>query len=198
MPSLRRKIKPPARFGMSEADATTASLLQSMHKAREDSVEGPEEFAALPMPANRSGYRKTAQLRPVDSAPVRESYPEQPPAAFPSLTEPRPSNPGRGQTDRNGHLQDEVTNNEANERDEIGPQEWVPKGHIENYVASNSPLNPIYVKNMQIMAGSGDHDKKDLREFDDSDLDEPMDDSDKLNAIVSVPLDGRRTMYEPC
>lgn len=96
--------------------------------------------------------------------------PSLPPAAFPTLDQPRVPQKVNGQVSGNG------TTVQANDDEKRAPQDRggrihngagktnkimeidlsdIPNNLVENYIASNGDLNPIYVRNMDVMAKAG-------------------------------------------
>lgn len=186
---LRSTIRAPARYGESnETETPTSVLLQSMRRTRAQS------HSASPNPY---GLNENDSIQ----AHVVEFDPRLPPAAFPTLEQPCPvrTNLLHGIL-RNGkddldpyqtvrridkfHLMPDLKT--SNGRDcALGD---IPLHSIENYVASNTELNPIYVNNMARMASQSNMHMPYSAEFEDSDLEEPKDASEILGEkVCSTP-----------
>lgn len=86
---LRSTIRAPARYGESESETPTAALLQSMRRAREASsdIKSPDQIEA-------SSPERRPSHRPRPKQHVVEYNPALPPAAFPTLNEPVPTQVG--------------------------------------------------------------------------------------------------------
>lgn len=119
--------------------------------------------------------------------------PSLPPAAFPTLDRPRVPQKANGQA--SGHSKtvqanddekcappgrDSRIHNGAGKTNKIMGIDIsdIPSNLVENYIASNGDLNPIYVRNMDIMAKAGQDPS--LAYCD-------MEDSESDSAIVACP-----------
>lgn len=183
---LRNSIKPPARFGELESEGSTAALLQSMRRARENGCDEAGDLVELGNTASDVVIRQRPTKRKRESVPFDPSLP---PAAFPSVGGLRPNNPEKTRRDDATDLsQTTSVSNGNNDVEMIAAEDSVPLGAIENYVASNTTLNPVYVKNMKTMAVSGQHGDMSACNLSDSDFDEPVNDSVRLGAKASREL----------
>ncbi|KAJ5161607.1 hypothetical protein N7492_006999 [Penicillium capsulatum] len=165
---LRSSIKPPMRFGEVESESMTATLLQSMRQARENSSGNSQGLVEL---ATEKVVRQRPPKRKPQSVPFN---PNHPPAVFPSFTEPQPRIPETA-TRANASRQSPNPVEGKDSHFELAIVEnAVSLGEMENYAASNTPANPIYVENMKTMARCGQKSQDPLCDWTDSDLDEPI------------------------
>ncbi|KAJ5628019.1 hypothetical protein N7490_010247 [Penicillium lividum] len=180
---LRASIRAPKRYGETNEESPTAVLLQSMRRAR-----GESTLIQNPDGSTRSFQRK----------PNIEFDPNLPVAAFPTvdLNQPTCSKKGILKNSPNGRVDNSPSKTDRNVTFSLVPgdddyeMENVSLNDMENYVASNTMLNPVYVKNMEVMTGKsqcGDTDECADPEFEDSDLDEPVDASVILGKKVPNP-----------
>ncbi|KAL2006422.1 hypothetical protein VTN00DRAFT_9090 [Thermoascus crustaceus] len=131
-----------------------------------ESIRPPERYASelfyQPTP-----QRSLRNGRNTKAANYIDFNPNHPPAAFPTLDEPRPT--GSPQTQkRSEDQQTEDQNGDIHMRDATVPSgngarpgrvnaetvdelDDIPIDEIENYLASNGPRNPIYARNMAII-----------------------------------------------
>ncbi|KAJ5291671.1 hypothetical protein N7478_000922 [Penicillium angulare] len=179
---LRSTIRPPNRYGeVSETETGSALVVDST---------GPS-----PRSNGRSG-------RDHIQAHIMEFDPTLPPAAFPSLKQPRPLRVNglhgilRQETDdldlcqtiRHISWSQSLPDSSANASDVYDRIiHSTPLNSIENQVASNTELNPIYVKNMAGMASQPSGHESSAPEFEDSDPDEPIDASEALGKKIPNP-----------
>lgn len=140
---LRTSIRPPSRYGEGVSPDQTASLLQSIRSGREQ-TNGEE---AQNRGQGTTNVRHRAQpIRPR----IVEHNPNLPPASFPTLNEPRPSGEdAAGQPNQPGNA-----NVDARLPGESRRSLLINGQYLENHVASNNPQNPIYARNMRVMAGA--------------------------------------------
>ncbi|THC93821.1 hypothetical protein EYZ11_006710 [Aspergillus tanneri] len=116
-----------------------------------------------------SPYSQVSLRRTKNSA--SHSYvpydPDLPPAAFPTLEQPRA--PGQRNCDEeDNELHSETLKASQSQQDKwstrlgLGQEdndgqvdfEDIPLGQIENYIASNGDMNPVYKRNMAVMANT--------------------------------------------
>lgn len=180
---LRDSIKPPTRFGELETEDPTATLLQSMRRARANGCDKDQHLLEL---ANTASEVVLRQRAPKPKLQIVPFDPTLPPAAFPSISGMRPSGPkGKRENSATGQPQPTDEANGDKDVEMIAAEDGISMGAIENYVASNTDANPVYVKNMKAMAASGEYDNEYACNLTDSDSEEPIDDSVKLGAKVS-------------
>ncbi|GAD96561.1 hypothetical protein AOR_1_1024194 [Paecilomyces variotii No. 5] len=132
-----------------------------------DRVRPPQRFES------ELFYQPTPQRSLRRPAPAQPAYidfnPNLPPAAFPTLTTPRPpekiqsQSQGNGQRDKDhegdiqmddapGSSQGTLYHHADTETDD--ELEGIPMEDVDNYLASNGPQNTVYSRNMAIMAES--------------------------------------------
>ncbi|KAJ5097168.1 hypothetical protein N7456_007889 [Penicillium angulare] len=183
---LRSTIRAPVRYGEIKETEMSSAILQAMHETREDAT------VTTPRSCGRNARN------PVE-ARIVEFDPTLPPAAFPSLKQPRPLRVNEihgilknGNNDLDPYLtlrriSWSQSRPDSNVNDYGGVINSTPPNGIENYVASNTELNPIYVKNMAIMASQPSTDQSFAHELEDSDWDEPIDASKALGDKIPNP-----------
>ncbi|KAE8355045.1 hypothetical protein BDV28DRAFT_155735 [Aspergillus coremiiformis] len=131
-----------------------------------DSIRPPERYESehfyTPLV-----QRSLRQHRNPTGPPCVEFDPNMPPAAFPTLNFPRPATletdkrvQGEGEEVNTAFASnqgfDQPSHHVENKKNrEVVDLEDIPINQIDNYVASNGDLNPIYVKNMATMAAEG-------------------------------------------
>lgn len=158
-----------------------------------DNIHPPQRFNSelLYTPAFRGSRRKARSREP---PPYIDYNPNLPPAAFPTLDilrEPDKYDHGnirqsliKGELQRNGNLNGNYGSNGQDE--ERGVEfEDLPIDSIENDIASNGNLNPVYVRNMAIMARAGQSSSDIDLDMEDSDPDDVMADGDNNCIEVS-------------
>ncbi|KAJ5578281.1 uncharacterized protein N7459_007245 [Penicillium hispanicum] len=185
---LRSTIRPPERYGESEAETPTAALLQSMRRAREQSTDAQSQAPTESVPSPDQSYSR----RPRPKPRIVQYDPTLPPAAFPTLSEPVPSrahqtasnglNGTLGQS-QDGNMDSAVQPAKVEFDDGLG---HIPMDGVENYVVSNTEKNQVYVGNMAAMAGADQSDTEQTLAVEDSDMDEPVDASEALGAKASA------------
>ncbi|KAI9038787.1 uncharacterized protein KD926_010243 [Aspergillus affinis] len=108
------------------------------------SIRPPKRFNSeeFECPYSEVNLRRTPKS--IERPPIIEFNPNLPPAAFPTLDKPRP--PGSN---------DDKIDNGQDSSDEEMEFEDLAFTEIENLKASNGPLNPIYLRNMALMANAG-------------------------------------------
>ncbi|KAJ5752857.1 hypothetical protein N7520_009774 [Penicillium odoratum] len=180
---LRATIRAPSRYGESNEESPTAVLLQSMRRARGEST----------LIQNPDGSTRLFQRKP-----NIEFDPNLPPAAFPTVDLNRPTgsmkvilkkSPNR-RVDKSPSKTGRNVNFSLVPGDDDYEMENVSLNDMENYAASNTMLNPVYVKNMEVMTGKskcGDTEECADPVFEDSDLDEPDDTSVILGKKIPNP-----------
>lgn len=123
-------------------------------------------------PYSEINLRRTPKA--IERPPIIEFNPNLPPAAFPTLDKPRPP----------GSNDDSFDNCEDN-FEEVDLED-LTFTDIENLKANNGPLNPIYVRNMELMANTGrSSSHMDNLDRQDSDGDELDDGFDGGPSVVS-------------
>ncbi|KAF7113702.1 hypothetical protein CNMCM5793_003058 [Aspergillus hiratsukae] len=159
-----------------------------------DSIRPPERFNSelFITPSPKRTLREPRRPR----TPHFIDYnPNLPSAAFPTLDPADLSQLRTGQQDRTGVEQNGVT--EAVQRDASSidfhgsdtedKETWekledISIDYLEDLIASNGELNPIYVRNMKIMATADETTSSSDIDMEDSDPDEPMTDIDGRHA----------------
>ncbi|PLB43552.1 hypothetical protein P170DRAFT_480522 [Aspergillus steynii IBT 23096] len=136
------------------------------------SIRPPKRFNSEDYEAPFSQVSLRRPQKDIERPPIIEFNPNLPPAAFPTLDKPRVP----GSNDGNIDTPQDDLDSEVDFDD-------ITFAEIENLKASNGPLNPIYVRNMNLMANAGrpsshtDHDVEDTAWgsiFDDFDQEFPL------------------------
>ncbi|KAJ5091545.1 hypothetical protein NUU61_006415 [Penicillium alfredii] len=178
---LRRIIRAPTRYG-EEAETPTLALLQAMRNAREDPMDGSQE----PVELLGKGVRVRRQKpRP----PIVPFDPNLPPAAFPSLDRPRLPQDSHA-LEQNGQDTQQKTQEVSRAQQNsqlVDDLDHVLPDVVDNYLASNTAANPIYARNMAIMAGMDEDSVDETLALEDSDNDEVIDASEVLKNKISNP-----------
>jgi len=141
-----------------------------------DSIRPPKRFDAEEFYTPDS-YQPHRRAVPKGKAQYIDFNPDLPPAAFPTLEWPRVSEVRKiaTQNQENGiqpmeGVEQTGENNEKKATDKENENEvdfeHVPMDELENYVASNAELNPIYVRNMAIMEASEEDPYMDMEDSD--------------------------------
>jgi hypothetical protein len=186
--NLRTKIRAPTRYGEYSEESPTAALLQSMRRSR---AEATDEIRKTSSPDGSHSLRREVKVE-FQRKPLVEFDPSLPPAAFPTLDMTKPTVLPRSivsicqYTDRRPSISERPKGPELKDDDDNVDQATL--NDIENHVASNNVLNPVYLKNMAIMAGQV-HDNSDEDgsvDSEDSDRNEPKDASVVLGEKVSL------------
>ncbi|KAF7597606.1 hypothetical protein BBP40_000084 [Aspergillus hancockii] len=128
-----------------------------------ESIRPPERYESenFYSPMSRRPLR---QLKPQVAPSYIDFNPNLPPAAFPTLNYPRPAIPSTNGEDeqssagtspyqpcgQSGHHGGAIANNGTRADFEV-----IPANQIENHMASNGNMNPVYVQNMATMAAAG-------------------------------------------
>ncbi|GIK04579.1 hypothetical protein Aspvir_008662 [Aspergillus viridinutans] len=120
--------------------------------------------------------------------------PNLPPAAFPTLdpanlSQSRPGKQDRAKAEQNGVAKAvrrdassiDFHGSDAEEKETWEKLEDISIDELEDLIASNGEFNPIYVRNMAIIATAETSSSSDM-DMEDSDLDEPMTDIDGRHA----------------
>lgn len=182
---LRDSIRAPVRYGDGEAPEilTTRSVLRiGLDDGDDDNVELSDSGRPRPQKTCRS------ITKPFD--------PNMPPAAFPSLDRPHanpqvrrliikmPQSRHHSGTDLPPPA---AAASQQKRRVTWGPTtvDKVPMDNLENHVASNNDSNPVYARNMAIMAGAALEDSFDTS---DEDEDTAMSDNENLPDPTQVLL----------
>lgn len=144
---LRTSIRPPTRYGEGVSPDNTASLLQSIRSAREQTNgEGTPDINQGTTTSRRGSVTVTICPK------IIQYNPNLPPASFPTLNEPQPwGQNAAGQNDQSGHLRNanvDIASQGGDERSLL-----INGQHIENHIASNNPQNPTYAGTMRAIAG---------------------------------------------
>lgn len=141
-----------------------------------ESIRPPKRFDAEDFYTPDS-YRPHRQSAPNIRVQSVNFNPNLPPAAFPTLEWPRVREIGKNaiqNQESDAQPMEEVKqtgqNNakQATDKESEGEVEFghIPMDELENYVASNAELNPIYVRNMAIMEASEENPYKDMEDSD--------------------------------
>ncbi|KAJ5658547.1 uncharacterized protein N7484_002196 [Penicillium longicatenatum] len=187
--NLRTKIRAPTRYGECSEESPTAALLQSMRRSR---AEATDEIRKTSSPDGSHSLRREVKVE-FQRKPLVEFDPSLPPAAFPTLDMTKPTVPPRSivsicqYTDRKPFFLERPTGPELKNDDDNVDQATL--NDIENHVASNNELNPVYQKNMAIIAGQvhDNSDEDDSLYSEDSDRNEPKDASVVLGEKIADP-----------
>lgn len=155
-----------------------------------DSIRPPERFNSelFITPSPKRTLREPRRPR----TPHFIDYdPNLPPAAFPTLDPADLSKLRTGQQDRAGveqngltkALQRDASSTDFHGSDTEDKETWekledISIEYLEDFIASNGELNPIYVRNMKIMATADETSSSSDMDMEDSDPDEPMTDID--------------------
>ncbi|RHZ43153.1 uncharacterized protein CDV56_100869 [Aspergillus thermomutatus] len=158
-----------------------------------ESIRPPERFNSelVITPSSKRTLREPRNLR----TPRFIDYnPNLPPAAFPTLDPANLSQLRTGEQDPakvepNGvtkAVQRDSSSIDLHRSDAEDKETWekledISIDYLEDLIASNGELNPIYVRNMEIMATADEESSSDM-DMEDSDLDEPMTDIDGRHA----------------
>ncbi|GAQ10645.1 hypothetical protein ALT_7966 [Aspergillus lentulus] len=158
-----------------------------------ESIRPPERFNSelIITPSRKKTLRESRNPR----TPRFIDYnPNLPPAAFPTLdpanlSQSRTGEQDRAEVEQNGvakALQRDASSIDFHEGDTEDKETWeklddISIDELEDLIASNVELNPIYVKNMEIMATAETSSSSDM-DMEDSDPDEPMTDVDGRHA----------------
>lgn len=144
-----------------------------------DSIRPPKRFNSEEF---ETPYSEINLRRPnitTEKPHIIEYNPNHPPAAFPTLDRPRVP----GSNDEN------IANNQDENDSEVDFED-ISFDDIDNLQASNGPLNPIYVRNMNLMADAGGASSHADPIMQDTDLD--FEDSDE-----DLPLASDSTALSP-
>ncbi|KAJ6109328.1 hypothetical protein N7486_001562 [Penicillium sp. IBT 16267x] len=181
--NLRTKIRAPTRYGECSEESPTAALLQSMRRTR---TETNNEIRDPDSPHNSHASQRKAKVQ-FQRKPNVEFDPRLPPAAFPTVDMTTTTISIGSYTRRklffSQRSKDDKPQNDGDDVDQGSLND------MENHVASNNEENPVYLKNMAIMAGQvhgGDSDEDFGLDFEDSDPDEPKDASVVLGEKASL------------
>lgn len=144
------------------------------------------------------GSKRSLRNRIHASPKYIDFNPNLPPAAFPTLDRPRP-----GEKSNNGTLGKENCAPYTKGAEQVDSKGIEPRNsqtgagrasvefadysldEIENQMASNGPLNKVYVGNMTIMAAIGEDQPEDL-DMEDSDAEDAFDDGLGAEEVSSV------------
>lgn len=185
--NLRTKIRAPTRYGEPSEESPTAALLESMRRSRAkttDEIQDPDS------PHEPHPFQRILNVE-FERKPIIDFDPSLPPAVFPTIDITKTT----VSTKRTmsvceysaGSLFFSQRTNDDDDDDDVNQ---ATLNDMENHVASNNELNPVYLKNMAIMAGQvygGVSYKNAGLDFEDSDLDEPKDASVVLGEKVNFP-----------
>ncbi|KAJ6075843.1 hypothetical protein N7499_007824 [Penicillium canescens] len=182
---LRHSIRAPVRYGDGEAPEipTTRSVLRiGLDDGDDDNVELSDSSRPCPQTKRKS------TTKPFD--------PNMPPAAFPSLDRPHAKPQVRRliikmpQSRRHGGT--DLPPPAAAAPEQKRRVTWcpttvdkVPMDNLENHVASNNDSNPVYVRNMAVMAGAA---LKDRFDTSDENEDTAMSDNEDLPDPTQILL----------
>ncbi|KAJ5806628.1 uncharacterized protein N7503_004230 [Penicillium pulvis] len=182
--NLRTKIRAPMRYGESSEESPTAALLESMRRSRAETTEGiqdsdnPHESHPFQRKLNVEFERKS----------IIDFDPNLPPAAFPTVEITKATLSTKTTMAICEYSAGSLSFSQRPNQDDDDVDQ-ATLNDIENHVASNNELNPVYLKNMAIMAGQV-HDSVQYKnaglDFEDSDLDEPKDASVVLGEKVNL------------
>ncbi|KAK1146470.1 hypothetical protein N8T08_002899 [Aspergillus melleus] len=138
-------------------------------------VRPPKRLYSEEYESPYSGVNLRRTPKAIERPPINEFNPNLPPAAFPTLDRPRPP----GSSDAS------FDNCEDNFEEEVDLED-LTFTEIENLKANNGPLNPIYVRNMELMVNAGrSSPHMDYLDMQDSDGDELDDGFDGGPSMVS-------------
>ncbi|GFF30176.1 hypothetical protein IFM46972_02846 [Aspergillus udagawae] len=158
-----------------------------------ESIRPPERFNSelIITPSPKKTLREPTNLRIPHSI---DYNPNLPPAAFPTLdpanlSQSRPGEQNRAKAEQDGvttAVQRDASSIEFHGMDTEEKEAWekledISIDELEDLIASNGELNPIYVKNMESMATAETSSSSDM-DIEDSDHDEPMTDIDRRHA----------------
>ncbi|KAJ5247530.1 hypothetical protein N7468_002513 [Penicillium chermesinum] len=168
--SLRATIRAPVRYGDDVVDPKNAALYKSIRASREENNDRRGSPSPLPF----------AHRRPSSPKPTSTPFdPTLPPAAFPSL--PFGPKPAQQPAEQFAEHEGEANQSDEDVDESDDPLNLLPWNQLENLRSSNSEHNVTYVTNMENTAPSP---KNGTRVFEDSDLEEPIDDSENLGAKI--------------
>lgn len=182
--NLRTTIRAPSRYGEGGSEEPTAALLRSIRSARGQSNGEDEE--TIEQPTTKIRHRKPP-VRPR----IVDYDPNLPPAPFPTLDQPRPK--GSKEAGQNSQTK-RPKKAKLNDKPE-GASNAVGVGRVpaagqslENHMASNSEDNPVYARNMEIMAKASEHDTNNDAAFmtSDDDHDETSNASNRLPGVAGL------------
>lgn len=182
--NLRTKIRAPTRYGEPSEESTTATLLESMRRSRAQ-TSGEMQDPGSPHKSHLFQRKVKAEL---SRKLIVDFDPTLPPAAFPTVDITKTA----GSTKTSMSICEYPAGKLfflQGPKDDGEDVDQATLNDMENHVASNNELNPVYLRNMKIMAGQapGDVSDKDAGfDFEDSDLDEPKDASVVLGEKVSL------------
>ncbi|KAJ6145766.1 hypothetical protein N7470_009661 [Penicillium chermesinum] len=172
--SLRATIRAPVRYGDDVVDPKNAALYKSIRASREENNDRRGSPSPLPF----------AHRRPSSPKPTSTPFdPTLPPAAFPSL--PFGPKPAQQPAEQFAEHEGEANQSDEDVDESDDPLNLLPWNQLENLRSSNSEHNVTYVTNMENTAPSP---KNGTRVFEDSDLEEPIDDSENLGAKIINPV----------
>ncbi|KAB8256897.1 hypothetical protein BDV32DRAFT_160884 [Aspergillus pseudonomiae] len=139
-----------------------------------ESIRPPERYESEHFYTSL-GQKSLRQHRNPNRPPYIDFNPNLPPAVFPTLDFPRPAVPEAGKcaqskgeetnsggTLQHGREQPEHYGEDKDSREAGVDLVDIPINQVENYVASNGDLNPVYVKNMATMAAADSSASDDL------------------------------------
>lgn len=161
-----------------------------------DTVRPPKRFEAeeeyfVP----RSKRRRSTQGGSQNQPTCVEFNPDLPPAAFPTLDKPRVDGGTHGDGENKQDASSQITgsqqregvlnkdNGNGKEKARIDLDE-IPIDEIENRIASNDYLNPIYARNMALLATYPEVGR--FRDMEDSDPDEVMTEAPAATGVAEV------------
>ncbi|KAJ5987307.1 hypothetical protein N7451_011672 [Penicillium sp. IBT 35674x] len=182
--NLRAKIRAPTRYGESSEESPTAALLESMRRSRAEITDarqdpdGPHESHPFQRKLNVEFERK----------PLIDFDPSLPPAVFPTVDITKTTVSTKTTLTIYEYSAGSLYFSQKPD-DDIDDVDQATLNDMENHVASNNELNPVYLRNMAIMAGQihgGVSYKNAGLDFEDSDLDEPKDASVVLGEKVDL------------
>lgn len=181
---LRTTIRAPSRYGEGGSEDPTAALLRSIRSARGQS--NGEDEQTIERPTTKARHRKPP-VRPK----IVDYDPNLPPAPFPTLDQPRPkgSNEAGQISQTKCPKKAKVNHKPEGASTAVGVGRVPTAGQsLENHMASNNGDNPVYARNMEIMAKAGEHDANNDASFmtSDDDRDETSNASNRLPGIAGL------------
>jgi len=187
--NLRTKIRAPTRYGESSEESPTAALLESMRRSRAETSDKTQDPDS---PHESHPFQRQVRVE-FERKPTIEYDPSLPPAAFPTVDITKTTVSTKTAISvckySAGKLFFSQRPKGPELKDDDDDVDQATLNDMENHVASNNEMNPVYLKNMAIMAGQvncGDSAEDAGLDFEDSDLDEPKDASVVLGEKVSL------------
>ncbi|KAJ5554005.1 hypothetical protein N7513_003964 [Penicillium frequentans] len=183
--NLRTKIRAPTRYGESSEESPTAALLESMRRSRAETTDEKQDPDS---PHESHPFQRKLNVE-FERKPIIDFDPSLPPAVFPTVDITKTTVSTKTTMSICGYSAGSLFLSQR-PKDDDDEVDQATLNDMENHVASNNELNPVYLKNMAIMAGQA-HDSVSYKnaglDFEDSDLDEPKDASVVLGEKIPDP-----------